>query len=474
MPSKYKDNPIEICICFGGNLKEKIRQNVSGYEEKYTTEKLTFSEWGGDALTQYIDKYFLNESLLPKNFHSTLRKSLALIDEPNISFKHFAKLINMLSDVKHKTNKEKIKTFRQLRISLGILIAWCQKAGNLESAYLSAELSVLHSWEFTKPFLEKKTKDATSIIDVMDSIILAYLALSNEFTNKILPHVTKQYAISYAVGATNKVDVNLKLFDLLGRIAINGIWSYWQLLITPKEDVDSIQVFKHDIEQKQISIIQLIDSNPILFTPYKDEQTIDISIAIYFLMLDFANHNYIHSFLYSMDNNIVFNFGRGSHYPSTLNQYNDLIEHPIKTTKEYKESITEASILYPYMAMFSAVLGFDDIYKNIHKFTENNMQHCSMQLWYPNESSEDNFYTNANTHGTTFLSKVFIDKDKKEFLEQIFRECKTMSFLQDMSAIKCGFEPIIFLGCRHYRLPIPIHFFSDNKPTKIKKTNSNN
>ncbi len=454
LPSEHKDKSIEICICFGGDLKEAVRLNVAQYENKYKTEQLTFSEWDGDRLTQLIEKYFLNESLLPKKFQSMLRKSLALIDEPNISYKHFSQLVHALSNA--KTNKDRIKSLRQLRISLGILIAWCKEENNLESAYLSAELTVLHSWEMVKPFLGKKTKSAMSIVDAVDSIVSVYLLLSIEFINKIAPHIDKKYAISSAVGATNKVDVNLKLFDLLGRIAINGIWNYQ--LLTQKENDELIQLLKGNIRKQQDFIIQLIDNNPILLTPYKDEQAIDIAIAVYFLMIDSSNRENIYQFLKQINEMVILNFKIGGRYPSNLNQYNDLIEHPIETTEDYKKSITKGSILYPYIAFFATCLGFDDIYKDIQRFIKEDMQHCNMQLWYPGETSEEMFYINKEMHGST-LNGVFVDKNKEESLKQIFDECEEMPFLQDMSAVKYGFYPIIFIGCRHYRLPIPIHFF---------------
>jgi hypothetical protein len=143
LPSMYQNKPIEVCICFGGNLKESARLSVAQYEGTHQTKDLTFSEWGGDKLTQLIEKYFLNENLLPKDFQSMLRKSLALIDEPTASYKHFSQLVFALS--KAEKNKDRIKSLRQLRISLGILIAWCKEADNLESAYLSSDALHCHS-----------------------------------------------------------------------------------------------------------------------------------------------------------------------------------------------------------------------------------------------------------------------------------------------------------------------------------------
>jgi len=47
LPSEYKNFPIEICICFGGDLNENVRLNVTQYEERNSTDLISFSEWGG-------------------------------------------------------------------------------------------------------------------------------------------------------------------------------------------------------------------------------------------------------------------------------------------------------------------------------------------------------------------------------------------------------------------------------------------
>ncbi len=457
LPSAYKNKSIEICICFGGNLKESIRLNVSQYENKHQTKNLTFSEWGGDKLTQLIEKYFLNEKLLPKGFQSMLRKSLALLDEPNISYGHFSQLVQALSNA--KKDKDRIKALRQLRISLGILIAWCKEADNLESAYLSSELSMLHAWELSKSSFNKTTKDAIAIRESLESIMSAYLLLCNDFLQKkILPHIDKKYVLSQAIHPLNRVDTNLKIFDLLGRVAMHGIWLQRVILITEQNDnACDLELVKQRDEYYSY-VKQLINNNPMLFTPYKDEQAIDIVIAVYFLMQDSKNIDYIHNYLFQILNRINFNFNTHSNYPCNIYEYHKLIEHPLEQTEEYRKENTKGSILYPYISFFAASLDFDDIYKKVQNFKKEKLQHCNFQLWYPDEISEDMFYTNKEKHGAT-LNSVFADRDKTDFLKQLSDECDKIPFVQNMSAMKLSFYPIIFLGCRHYRLPIPIFFF---------------
>ncbi len=461
LPSEYANYPIEICICFGGDLKENIRLSVTQYEERHKNGNLSFSQWGGDRLTLLIEKYFLNEKLLPGNFQSMLRKSLALIDEPEASHQHFSKLILSLTAIQNI--KDRLKALRQLRISLGVLIAWCKEADNLESAYLSAELLLLHAWELAKPSFDRKTKNAVAIQDSLHSIVFAYLSLCDNFLHeKIIPHISKKYVLSQAVRPINKTDANLKLFDLVGRLALQGIWLQraFMLTIEVKQFCDLYLLDQIDAYYSHVK--NLIVNNPMLFTPHKDEQAIDITIVIYFLMQDKNNVSFIHDYLWQVLNMINFNFNTHSNYPCTIDQYHQLIEHPLERTDEYRAENTKASILYSYIAFFSAHLGFDDIYEATQNFISTKLNHCNVQLWYPNENSEKRFYLNSEIHGCA-LNKIFVHKDKSDLLEQIYSECEQMPFFYDMSAVKYGFYPLIFLGCRHYRLPIPMHFFNNRK-----------
>lgn len=96
IPSHYKGKPIVICICFGGDIQEQAREQVEGYKKANSGKGFEFDEWNGDKLAELILSSFLREDLLPKNFQSALRKSLALLDEPEISFRHFSHLVHLL------------------------------------------------------------------------------------------------------------------------------------------------------------------------------------------------------------------------------------------------------------------------------------------------------------------------------------------------------------------------------------------
>lgn len=160
LPPKYKDKQIEICLCFGGDLQEDVRVDVTSYEDKYQEENITFSEWNGEVLSSLIEKHFLREQLLPNECQSLLRKSLAMIDIPESSQQYFSRLTHLLINKKFKNDDECLKAVRQLYLCLGILISWSKSENNLESACLSSEQSLLILWNKIKNYynIEKKIR----------------------------------------------------------------------------------------------------------------------------------------------------------------------------------------------------------------------------------------------------------------------------------------------------------------------------
>lgn len=461
IPIEYKGKPIVICICFGGDLKQEVELNIASYENKYATEALTFSRWSGDKLAGYIEKYLLREELLPENLRSLLRKSLAMIDQPDISFKHFRSLLNLLQRLSKEQDKELLVILRQISICTWILYSWCRNENNLESAFLGSELALLKTWDMCKEIMGKKDKKSKEILSTLHSILLLNNQISRDYLEKcVFPISDNLYALSTAVGGSNPVDVNLKLFDIIGRVSVYGIWVYFQLVQEELKKTESLRPLQVLFVNLQETLKQIINNNPILMTPYKDDQAIDIYLAVLFLMLDRRNFQSIENWLEQICGAVNFLFESNGTYPTNIQNYSELLDHPINSTDEYKESVTQGSILYPYISAFSAVLQAEEIYANVSAIKGSYLKHCTFQMWFPDNESENHMYTNSDHHGAVMVD-IDISQKPEEFLAMLLNECKTADHLKDMSAIKTGMWPIIMVACRHYRVPVPIKFLLD-------------
>jgi len=457
LPAEHHGKDIVICIGIGGDVQEQVRPQLTGFIEKNTTTKITFAEWNGDKLADFIQSSFLREDLLPKGARSCLRKSLALLDESESSYRYFAELISSLSaGADELKNSERITAIRQMSICLWILFAWSREAGNMESAYLSSELTLLHGWDIIKRYAGKTGKAAQAIETAFFSIFSAYQQISSEFLLKnVLPHVGKLHGLSSAVQSSCAFDVNLKLFDLLGRLATNGIWTHWFACRCSDEEAEPKKQSVENTLKLMGSVKDLIRNNPALLLPAKDDQAIDIFIAVSLLAFNHENYAEIREWLTEVLGRANFTYQTHGNYPCILNTYTELLSHPKSGDDEYRKNVTSGSILYPVIALWAALLDDEEMYNNIAQFKQAHLSHCNFQFWYPDEGSEAHFWTNSDSHGAV-LSHVPVDRPKEEFLAQVFGECDQSPHFKNLSAVKFGWWPLIIVACRHYRLPLPL------------------
>jgi hypothetical protein len=174
---------------------------------------------------------------------------------------------------------------------------------------------------------------------------------------KILPFVDHEHAISAAVASASPVDVNLKLFALIGRMAMRGLWHLWfaggaDQLPMAGDDWDCPEA--SDLAQQ---IAQLVRNNPILLTPFTDEQSVEIGVPLMFLSMmggwSQAAGNYADAVIVRT----VYAFRSHSRYPTIYADYRALLVPPRKRTFEYCEGQTKGSSLYPLLSLWASTFG---------------------------------------------------------------------------------------------------------------------
>lgn len=460
LPVEHRDKPIIICPCFGGSVQEQVRDSFVGYIKNNTKDNISFEEWNGDKLANLVQRYFLREELLPKESRSYLRKSLAFLDEPDISFKHFVKLITEVSKCNVSKPKECLMALQQLNICLWIHFSWARDANNLEASYLSAERLVLFSWDIAKKSFESKTKINREIQNVFFHIVDLQKQIMDEFLeNKILPFCDKLHALSSVVNSSCDVDVNLKMFDILGRLAYAGLFYNWFSLLLNKES-ESFNTNSEIIEKYKKAIVDIIGNNPILFLPFKDEHAIEVSLTALLLMSDQRYHKALLQWLQEIVSRVRFSFDTSNRnkYPANIYSYIELLEHP-KPNKKYFEKVTAGSILYPMISYIAAILNDKQLFDSIQLLKREYLEHCNFQFWFPDSDSEENMYKNSQMHGAG-LSDVRVEGTIQELLDQISSECKQSDDFFNLSATKYFF-PLVLIACKHYRLPLPLHIWQN-------------
>ena len=464
VPEEHRARRIVICLCFGGDVQEQIRLNVTNYQKENQTARVSYTEWNGDRIAGYIETGLLREGLLTRQMRSSFRKAVAMLDEPDVSFGHFSELVEaLLKDAKGASEKARITAGRQVCICLWVLFVWARDAGNVESAYLSSERAVLSSWHMLRDDLRaERPSEATSFI--FNQIIELHFQISDELNGKILPHAGEMYAISAAVRSSSPLDVNLKLFGMLGRIALRGLWLTWgergaSPLPTPRRG----RAWDKRIDEMAERICALVASNPTLLMPVSEDQVVDLTLAFMFLAAQGGSVDALKTWVRETANRVHYAFRAHQAYPCVHRDYRDLAEHPRERTDEYRQAATAASVLLPTLAFWAAGLDESETVQDLAAFKRDHLDHCSFQLWLPDDDSEDLIYTNVDSHGAAFTD-IPVTNDPDMLLEYVLRECGDDTPFFGLSAVEFGHWPIIAVACRHQRLPIPPHLWTGLLP----------
>ena len=395
---------------------------------------------------------------MPKALRSHFQKAVAMVDEPDIAYQHFAELVRVLC-LNASGDKARIRAARQVYIGLWVLFVWARDVSNVEAPYRASEFVLLNIWNLLRVYIGKGSKRTNkAITTVLLYAIQLHLAIASELLDrKILPHVGARDAISMAVQTRSSADVNLKLFDVLGRIALTGLWVHWFIERDP--DAKRKEAAQAQVARLATVGYQLIDNNRALFLPVQDQQAIEISIFLVFVGALNGNRDDTRAWLHEMVERLSLAIWTRGRYPCVFTAYRDLIAHPREKSDSYRKEATSASILIPLLAAFLAAL-------NDYKALEKNSSHsramsCSIARF------NYGFRTHRARKGSTRASMITAWRyviyrslaTGSELLTTVNAACKASKDFDNLSAIKAGFWPIILTACRHFRLPVPPQFW---------------
>jgi hypothetical protein len=468
IPPEYSALPIAICLTFGGAIDEQVRAEVTGYMNRNKSERITYEEWNGDRLADVILEGILREGLLPAPLRSHLRKSVAMVEEPDIALDHFGRLLRALADSPGATPAARLSQARLINICLWIMFVWAREADNVEAPYRASERALLEVWHLLKTDVARSGKTAEGAGLIINELVELHFGIGDELFEKVLPHAHVRHALSSAVGSHAAVDVNLKLFEMVGRLALRGLWLVWSLAPSngpavlsndylqtlPTTMAETARVTVERIDQLCQQLMQIVSNNRALLAPIGDWQAIDIGLAFTLLACRPGAHGAIDEWGEELAKRSVFAFNMHGRYPVTTQSYWDLVDHPSERSDDYRENATEGSILYPMLALWAAARRNQPLFDELAAFKEKSLKHCTFQTWLPDEDSEDNLYLGRNNHGAA-LTGIPNTESTQDTLEFVIEEATSNPHYDALSAVRLGHWPIVLTACRCHRLPVP-------------------
>lgn len=386
-----------------------------------------------------------------------------MVEEPDIAFLHFARLVNQIVKEPGTKTADRLTRIRLINIALWMLFGWAREAGNVEAAYRASELAVLYAWELLRGRLGKPSKISQQAgLLFHDLVELQFAIWAEIFDRKLLPHASTRHGLVSMVGSHASIDINLKVFDTIGRLALRGLWLVWDA----SKAAPLPRTLTHEdkctaaIDKLAGQLIEIIANNQVLLTPIKDDQVIDISLALTFLAVRKKRHQAVSDWLNGLAFHCAFAYRSHGGYPTSKTSYWDLVEHPSARTDEYRREATEGSVLYPTIALWASVFNAETAIQTVAKLKDEELDHCNFQFWVPNDESEEQIYLGRELHGSSF-NDIPVVAGTQETLEIVRHECAASQDFDQLSAINFDHWPVLLTACRHYRLPIPPHLWMD-------------
>ncbi len=465
IPKQYADLPVAICIVIGGDVDQNVDTDLSDYERRHTTDSIVFQRWDGDRLANLMLSAVLGENVLSGEARTSFRKSVAMLDEPDAAYLYFSEMLRKLRSNLGKRQKDRVTLVRQLNLCCWVLYAWSREAENLEAPYRCSELAMLYGWDICAPYLLRRTAPGKAMAGAMTNLIQLHLTIANEFVVKrLLPHATVRDGLATAVNSSFALDVNLSLFESIGRLSLTGIWV--QFFVERNEGLtdDDVAKINRDLNEYTDGFIQIVNNNGALCSPIRDDHSIEVGLAC-ILLAQRERMDVVRDWTSQLLSASLFALQTNGAYPCALTEYHELAEHPkSRSDKEYFESATAGSTLIPTLCVWQKLANPSASFAGVPDVIQEHLSHCTMQLWVPNEISEEHLYIHSQNHGLAVLG-LPITETCDELMEIVFSECKNNEErLGSLTAIGMGHWPVILAACRHHRIPIPLTFWRHFDP----------
>jgi len=451
IPPHLADLPVVICVCMGGEMREDVRAQWSGFCRKNEKATVHFAEWNGDRLADLILSGMLRAELIESENRGVFQKALAMLDQPDVAYRHFRHLLNVIFS-EPKSQIERTRQLRKAYLCLWILFVWARDADNLEAAYRASELVLLRSWPHCDTTRLRKGATRQERLAHFDQVVQLHIIIAHLFQEKVGPFSNKRYALSMAVNSRNAVDINISLFETLGRLSLHGLWMD---TISAGQDGAFGQTMSEEADKMLNMAIGMLNANPALAVPVRDDFTIEL--ALFMRLADVRGRlSNVADYIRSMADRLCYGLRIRRHYPTPMTEYRDVLAHPRDGSDAYFEEHTRAGILYTFVLAWLAMIGDQERAEHLRSTLLEHAPHMTHQIWIPDARTDEVFWDGDRDHGVSVPGLPL-----KDSLEAVFnllnRVMKEHPLDERVSAVRSDLTPILLMACRHYRMPVPPH-----------------
>lgn len=451
LPDEYRSDPVVVCVVIGGAMSENVRELFTAFCKGRRTERMEIREWNGERLAGMLMGGRQGESVLVKRLRSPLQKSIAMVDFPDVSERHFRDLAELIKGYADD-GAGLVRASLQISVCVWMLYAWCRQVGNMESAMRASEISLNALWSLVCKADSNLVR--TRLKESFSRCVEMYIQVFNTFfDDRIRPAMGSEDWLARAVGSRSPVDASLAGHRLLGRCAVVGLWRLWL-----QDEGRSVSAFP-DAKRYLTDAMDIWDQNRALSLPIADFQA--GSLGSVMLLSSFCRNE--DARLASMVDEAVlrlrFSLATRTLYPVVFDSYSDLAMHPKSKDDRYFERAGGASTLVPLIAIYCAAKGLGKSLETLSVAVDKYWPKVSLQFWVPDRSSENGLLQERGDHGKALL--IERRSGLADIRAQVATALRNNKDYSELSMISGSVAPLLVLCCTRVGLPLPPQLIND-------------
>jgi hypothetical protein len=274
-----------------------------------------------------------------------------------------------------------------------------------------------------------------------------YSNFGAEFFNKINLHAEVHDGIT--IHCRNSITASEVVFEQIGILSSLGLsQALWGISIQDKGHLDNAKIISDTLKN-------VISNNGISGSPCFDEMTTDITLAVFLLYIN-GETEFIKNWFFKLIQRFSYSYcvlGRG--FPIGYDSIDTLVEFE-KEKEQSKEEMSSTSMLLALIGYWCVILEDKTLYPQLVEFIENDLPHCTVQMWFPRKGIKGHIYQDyaANEFGIA-EAPIRFPKTLDELRDRLL---KFIDFSEKSGEFETAWDDsppwLPLIASRHFRTPV--------------------
>jgi hypothetical protein len=458
----------KVVVVTGGDMRQEVLLDWNSYvglnQKRYPQYgTIEFAFWGGDRLAELMDEHLFDEFLFPEELQRQLRKTIALVDQPDAEPVHFYELVRTLlferkfpRGLSDSEFKQRHKIFTLIELSLMVVFRWAEDAGNVRGACLAAERTLLTTWDWMRSADHLEVPKTRRSFERL-------VAVFRETMTALAARIGLRSGARDGLSTRDAVENSLSIFEIIGFLGVLTCGLAFDAEDAEKPDMRA-ELWSAARGTARI-LADVVRFNPASWQPRYDEHAIEIGIGLLALRMAGPPESEI-AWVKALANRLVTAFRLKQHYPVSSDSYEDLLALQ-SSNPPGRDELLPFSTLVPLIAEWMAVLELAEPYQQFRDAILGEIPNTDLQIWYPDGSTEEHIYRgNAGRETGSTLSSIELPEVLSTFQDQLREVAAARDPWDALSCLREGWTWGALLSSRHFRTPLVPALWEDSLRAK--------